>query len=62
MQLFRGAIAAYRNPVSHRHIEFADPGEAAEVLLLANLLLRITDRASAAAAASAAPATAGATT
>ena len=47
MQLFRGAFAAYRNPVSHRHIAFADPGEAAEVLLLANLLLRITDRAAA---------------
>ncbi len=45
MQLFRGAFAAYRNPVSHRHIDFTDPGEAAEVLLLANLLLRITDRA-----------------
>ena len=45
MALFRGAIAAYRNPVSHRDIEFDEPGEAAEVILLANLLLRITDRA-----------------
>jgi uncharacterized protein (TIGR02391 family) len=51
MQLFRGAFAAYRNPVSHRHIDFADPGEAAEVVLMANLLMRITDRAAAVTAA-----------
>jgi uncharacterized protein (TIGR02391 family) len=48
MQMFRGAFAAYRNPVSHRHIEFADPREAADVLRLAQLLLRITDRATSA--------------
>jgi len=45
LALFRGAVAAYRNPTSHRDIEFDDPAEAAEVIRLASLLLRITDRA-----------------
>lgn len=45
--LFRGAVAAYRNPTSHRDVEFEDPAEAAEVIILANLLLRISDRATA---------------
>jgi uncharacterized protein (TIGR02391 family) len=47
IQLFRGAHLAYRNPASHRDVEYADPAEAAEVVLLANLLLRITHRAAA---------------
>lgn len=43
---------AYRNPASHRDVEYADPAEASEVILMANLLLRITHRAAARAASS----------
>ncbi len=47
MALFWGAIGLFKNPPSHRQIEFENPTEAAEVILLADLLLRVLDRTSA---------------
>ncbi len=44
MALFWGAIGLFKNPTSHREIEFGSPTEAAEVILFADLLLRLLDR------------------
>jgi uncharacterized protein (TIGR02391 family) len=43
MNLFRGAFAAFRNPLGHTSIEFEDPIEAAVVVLLADLPMRQLD-------------------
>jgi len=41
--LFAGAFGVYRNSTGHRHVP-TEPQEAAEVIVLASLLLRIVDR------------------
>lgn len=44
MNLFQGALGAFKNPSSHRAVEYNDPAEAADVIHLSDLLLRIIDR------------------
>jgi uncharacterized protein (TIGR02391 family) len=44
MSLFAGAYGAFRNPAAHRPVEYKSATEAADILHLADLLLRIADR------------------
>jgi uncharacterized protein (TIGR02391 family) len=44
MNLFAGAIGLFKNPASHRRVDFGDATEAAEVVLLADLLMRLLDK------------------
>jgi uncharacterized protein (TIGR02391 family) len=41
MELYTGAIGLFTNPPSHRRVDVSDPTEAAEIVLLADLLLRL---------------------
>jgi uncharacterized protein (TIGR02391 family) len=42
--LFAGAYAVLSNPAGHREIDYDDVSEAAEVVLMASLLMRVLDR------------------
>jgi uncharacterized protein (TIGR02391 family) len=44
MELFAGAIGMYKNPSSHRDVTFNDPKEAADIIHMANQLLRILEQ------------------
>lgn len=42
--LFAGAIGTFKNPISHRQVDYDDPLEAVDVVFLADLLHRMLDR------------------
>lgn len=44
MELFAGTFGAVRNVLAHTEVEWPDPTEAAEYVLLADLLMRLLDR------------------
>jgi hypothetical protein len=43
MEFFAGALGTFKNPSSHRYIDFSDPKEAADIIHIANQLLRILE-------------------
>lgn len=43
MELFKGAMGMFKNPSSHRSVSYSDPTEAAEIVLFADLLMRLLD-------------------
>jgi hypothetical protein len=44
MNLFAGAIRLFKNPASHCRVDFEDPTEAVEVVLLADLLMTLLEK------------------
>lgn len=44
MELFAGAMGVFKNPSSHRPVDYSDPTLAAEIVLFADLLHRMLDR------------------
>ena len=44
MNLYAGAIGLFKNPSSHREVDYSDPLVAAEIVLLADLLMRLLDQ------------------
>lgn len=42
--LFAGAIGSFKNPSSHREVDFQDPVEIVELIGLADLLIKIAER------------------
>lgn len=43
MELYKGAMGVFKNPSSHRPVDYNDPTFAAEIVLFADLLLRRLD-------------------
>ena len=42
--LYAGAMGVFRNSTGHRRVQFADATTAAEVIIFADLLLRLSDQ------------------
>jgi hypothetical protein len=43
--MFAGAIGFFKNPHSHREVDLSDPIEVAGIVRLADVLMRLVDRA-----------------